>query len=121
MKHFQVILKVLAFILCRSVRPREIYVLILLTVGHYVMVHTQYSYNLVLHHHCLRGHEVRSFTVSEAVECFLACLEDCLCMAFQMVEKNVCELLSSTREMTPSSLVKRPNCFYYDFVVNINF
>ena len=97
-------------------RPREIFVIILVTVG--VMVHTQYSYNLAYNDQCLDGYEVRSLSMSEAVDCFLACIEDCLCLAFQ-IHGNICELLSTTKLMTPSALFAIPSCSNYDVVVRI--
>ena len=98
--------------------PAGIYILIILTIGHCVMVHT-YSYNLVLNGKCLRGHAIRSFVVDEVVDCFHACIEDCFCLAFQVIHETLCELLSTTRLMTSSSLEGRAGCLYFDVMVRM--
>ena len=54
----------------------------------------------------------RKFTMKTIVECFFACLEDCLCLSFQMCNKTECHLLSSSQFQ--STLVTMTECNYYD-------
>ena len=54
----------------------------------------------------------RNLTTKTVVECFLACLDDCLCRSFQMCNDTDCQLLSSNQFQ--STLVTMTECTYYD-------
>ena len=106
------------YLRCRLVRPRDHYLLILLAVGHYVMVHTQFTYRVASNDRCIRGHQVQSSIVNHrASDCFLACWENCLCIAFQIIDEIYCQLLSTTRLLTP--LLESPQCLYYDVIPQV--
>ena len=96
----------------RFVRLCQIHLIILLTVGDWV--HTQYSFQLASSSGCLHGHEFQSLNVNGVGDCFLACIEDCLCLSFQIHHNTVCQLLSTSRAITPLALVEYPGCLYYD-------
>ena len=91
-------------------------VVVLVTVG--VLVQTQYlvEKEKALKDSVLYGHAFRNETVKRVVECFFSCLEGCLCMAFQIYNTTVCQLLSSNRFQTPSALSSLPLSIYYDML-----
>ncbi|CAB4033556.1 Versican core [Paramuricea clavata] len=74
--------------------------------------------NKALNNKVLSGHAFRNLTMKSIVECFFACLEDCLCMSFQMCENTECQLLSSNQFRSPSTLLAVMGCSYYDMVPN---
>ena len=54
----------------------------------------------------------RNLTMKTVIECFFACLEDCLCLSFQMCNETECQLSSSNQFQ--STLVTMTECTYYD-------
>ena len=54
----------------------------------------------------------RNFTMKTVIQCFFACLEDCLCLSFQVCNETQCHLLSSNQFQ--STLVTMTECTYYD-------
>ena len=92
---------------------RNILVLILLVLVYFGLVRSQYGYHIA-YGTCLHGQGIRTVTRATADECFLACVEDCFCMAFQIFHYAVCQLLSTTRFLVPSSLANIPGCIYFD-------
>ena len=85
-----------------------------------VMVKPQYMVEMdkALSNKVLSGHAFRNLTMKSIVECFIACLEDCLCMSFQTCQNTECQLLSSNQFQSPSALVTMMGCSYFDMVPN---
>jgi hypothetical protein len=72
--------------------------------------------NKAIHDKALHGHAFRNVTVGHLAECLLECHKDCFCVAFQICHETECQLLSSTRFLTPSSLMPLLGCSYYDMI-----
>ena len=68
--------------------------------------------NKALKNKALTDFAFRNLTMKTVIECFLACLEDCLCLSFQMCNETECQLLSSNQFQ--STLVTMTECTYYD-------
>ena len=106
---------------CSFWKTGRIYALILVIVVYCFMVQAQFTYKVALKEKCLHGHQVRSLMVNHrASDCFVTCWEHCLCVAFQIVDEIFCQLLSTSRFITPSSLVESPGCVYYDVVPEVS-
>ena len=68
--------------------------------------------NKALKNKALSNFAFRNFTLKTIFECLFACLEDCLCLSFQMCNETECHLLSSNQYQ--STLVTMTECTYYD-------
>ena len=68
--------------------------------------------NKALKNKAMTNFAFRNLTMKTVVECFLACLDDCLCRSFQMCNETECQLLSSNQFQ--STLVIMTECTYYD-------
>ena len=68
--------------------------------------------NKALKNKAMTDFAFRNLTMKTVMECFLACLEDCLCLSFQMCNETECKLLSSNQFQ--STLVTMTECTYYD-------
>ena len=77
-----------------------------------VKSHYMVEWNKALEQKAMTNFAFRKFTVKTVVECFLACVKDCLCLSFQMCNKTECHLLSSNQ--LQSALVTKIECTYYD-------
>ena len=60
----------------------------------------------------LTGYAIRNLTMETVVNCFFACVDECLCLSFQTCSEAECQLLSSTRFQTTLDIKK--GCIYYD-------
>ena len=70
----------------------------------------------VLQNEVLDGFAFQNLTNSTTDKCFLSCVENCRCMAFQVCSEIECRLLSSNKHQNPFSMVKNQDCAYYDIV-----
>ena len=68
--------------------------------------------NKALKNKAMTNFAFRNLTVKTVIECFFACLEDCLCLSFQMCNETECQLLSSNQFQ--SALLTMTECTYYD-------
>ena len=68
--------------------------------------------NKALKNKAMTNFTFRNFSMETVIECFFACLEDCLCLSFQMCNETECHLLSSNQYL--STLVTKMECTYYD-------
>ena len=68
--------------------------------------------NKALKNKALTNFAFRNLTMKTVVESFFACLEDCLCLSFQMCNETECQLLSSTQFQSPLDIMME--CTYYD-------
>ena len=60
----------------------------------------------------LTGYAYINLTMKTVVDCFRACVDECLCLSFQRCSEAECQLLSSTRFQ--STLDVKIGCIYYD-------
>ena len=60
----------------------------------------------------LTGYAFRNLTMKTVVDCFFACVDECLCLSFQTCREAECQLLSSTHFQ--SKLDVKKGCIYYD-------
>ena len=68
--------------------------------------------NKALKNKAITNFAFRNLSMKTIVECFFACLDDCLCLSFQMCNETECQLLSSNQFQ--STLVTMTECTYYD-------
>ena len=68
--------------------------------------------NKALKNKAITNFNFRNFSMETVIECFNACLEDCLCLSFQTCNETECHLLSSNQHL--STLVTKMECTYYD-------
>ena len=86
----------------------------MITSGFEVLVNSQYmiEMNKAMEGKALTGSAFRNLTMKTVVDCFLACLKDCLCISFQMCNETECQLLSSSQfQSTLDNIIE---CTYYD-------
>ena len=70
----------------------------------------------------LSGNSLANFTQTTMKNCLPRCLENCLCMSFDICDENKCQLRTSNAQLKPSSLEALEDCSHYEFkqVLNIS-
>ena len=79
-----------------------------------VFVNSQYLVEIgnALEGRVLTGHAFQNLTMKTVMECFLACIENCLCLSFQIFHETECQLLSSNQFLSKLNVLI--GCTYYD-------
>ncbi|KAL9962182.1 hypothetical protein ACROYT_G031263 [Oculina patagonica] len=71
----------------------------------------------VVHDSALEGHVIRRVTAKSAAQCYMECIDECLCVSinyFQNTVEGNCELNDVNKEMKPDALKHKPGSRYYD-------
>jgi hypothetical protein len=81
-----------------------------------VLVNAQYRVEKGITNKSLTGYAFHNFTVASIVDCFIACVKDCLCRSFQLYKNTQCQLLASNQYQSPAAFVDMTGYVYYDMV-----
>ena len=91
-----------------------------LQMNTFSLVQAQQEYEVdlkqAINHKALYGQAFLNLTNTPIVACIGYCVKHCSCTTFQICQKTQCQLLSSNRFLTPSSLRPMLGCIYYDMM-----